>query len=60
MSISSVASSSVTASSVARLPEAAEAPGPDHDGDSDDAGAMTQALQAALPPGVGETVDKTA
>lgn len=60
MSISSVSSSSVMASTMARPPEAMEAPGPDHDGDSDDTGGATQALQAALPAGVGQTVDKIA
>ena len=40
--------------------EAAETPGvPDHDGDADDGGQVA-ATKAALPPGVGQAVDKTA
>jgi hypothetical protein len=58
MTISSIASSSVAA--VARSPEATEGPGPDRDGDGDDAGAAKPAQQAALPAGVGVTVDKSA
>ena len=60
MSISSVALSSVMASTMARMPEATEGPGPDNDGDGDDTGAATKALQAALPASVGQKVDKTA
>jgi hypothetical protein len=61
MSISSVGSAPV----MPVRPEGMEGPGPDHDGDSDDGGAvnntMTQALQkAAVAPGIGQTVDKTA
>lgn len=41
-------------------PERAEGPGPDHDGDADDVGAVAQVLQAAPPPGTGLVVDKTA
>ena len=40
-------------------PEKAEGPGPDHDGDSDDAGVQTS-QQAAPPPDTGTQVDKTA
>jgi len=48
-------SSSATISMVMpKPPESKEAPGPDHDGDSDDKGA---AVQSATPPGVGKTVD---
>ena len=39
--------------------ERAEGPGPDHDGDSDDAGAVMQAVQAQPAPGMGKLVDKT-
>jgi hypothetical protein len=37
-----------------------EAPGPDRDGDADDAGAAQPPVQAAAPPGTGQVVDKTA
>ena len=47
--------------SAMRAPEAMEGPGPDHDGDADDAGAVTQPGATALPPkGMGTVVDKTA
>lgn len=49
------------AASAAR--EAAETPGvPDHDGDADDtaAAAASPPAKAALPSGVGRSVDKTA
>ena len=39
-----------------KVPEAAEGPGPDHDGDSDDKGAVRSATAA----GVGQAVDVTA
>jgi hypothetical protein len=39
--------------------EKAEGPGPDHDGDADDAGAKAP-VQAAPPPGTGAAIDKTA
>lgn len=39
-------------------PEAAEARGPDHDGDSDDAGASK--VKSSPPPGAGSVVDTTA
>ncbi len=39
--------------------EKAEPPGPDHDGDGDDAGAQTT-QQAAPPPGTGAVIDKMA
>lgn len=38
--------------------EQTEGPGPDHDGDSDDSGAVQS--QAATAPGTGGVVDKTA
>ena len=56
MSISAIGSALIQLAS----PERAEAPGPDHDGDTDDAGAATQAMQAAPTPGTGLTVDKKA
>ena len=41
--------------------EAAEVPGrPDHDGDADDTSAAASAPKAALPPGVGLQIDKSA
>jgi len=40
-----------------RTPERAEAPGPDHDGDSDD---KSGALKSATAKGVGNLVDTTA
>jgi hypothetical protein len=58
--------SSAGAASIARTQqpaassEAAEVKGaPDHDGDADDAAPAVQA-KAALPPNVGQAVDKTA
>lgn len=39
--------------------EASEPPGPDHDGDADDA-VQAAAVKAPLPQGVGKSVDKTA
>jgi len=61
MSISNISASS-NAASLARTSEAAEAPGPDHDGDSDDvaSAAPAQPVKAALPAGVGQAVDKVA
>jgi hypothetical protein len=61
MSISSVGSAPV----MPVRPESMEGPGPDNDGDADDGGAMSatmaQAAQkAAVAPGIGQTVDKTA
>ena len=56
MSVSAVGSAPITPTS----PEKAEGPGPDHDGDSDDAGAATKALQSAPAPETGLVVDKTA
>ena len=41
---------------MSKAPEATEARGPDHDGDSDDKGA---AVKSAVAPGVGNAVDKT-
>ena len=40
-------------------PEKAEGPGPDHDGDADDAGVKAP-VQAAPALGTGTVVDKTA
>ena len=61
MNVSSSGSSqaaSIKATPVSK--EAAEPAGaPDHDGDSDDTG-VKAAPQAALPQGVGKTVNKTA
>jgi hypothetical protein len=45
------------AAATTKTPEAAERPGPDHDGDSDDKGA---AVKSAVASGVGKVVDKTA
>jgi len=39
--------------------EKVEGPGPDHDGDSDNAGVQAP-VQAAPPPGTGAVVNKTA
>ena len=55
MSIAAVGS----AHSAPIMPERAEGPGPDHDGDSDDM-AVQAPVQAAPAPGTGEIVDKTA
>ncbi len=40
-------------------PEKAEGPGPDHDGDADDA-SVKAPVQSAPAPGTGKVVDKTA
>jgi len=47
------------ASSVARAPEAAEGPGPDHDGDSDDSSSVSSqgSVLSATAPGVGAKVN---
>ena len=55
MSISAVGSTPVMPTSS----EKTEAPGPDHDGDSDDM-ATKAAVQAAPAPGTGTVVDTTA
>ena len=41
-----------------RTPEAKEGPGPDHDGDADDAGKI--AATPAAPPGMGTAVNTSA
>ena len=56
MDVSSVGSAQNIAA-MAKTREAAEGPGPDHDGDKDDKGA---AVKSATAPGVGTVVDKTA
>jgi len=56
MQVGSV-SSPPTPAVMTKTPEAAERPGPDHDGDSDDKGA---AVKSAVASGVGSVVDKTA
>jgi hypothetical protein len=55
MSISAVGSAPI----VPTGSEKAEEPGPDYDGDSDDAGVKAP-VQAAPTPGTGVAVDKTA
>jgi hypothetical protein len=55
MSIAAIGSAPVVPSGV----EKAEGPGPDHDGDADDAGVHAP-VQAASAPGTGAVVDKTA
>jgi hypothetical protein len=55
MSISAVGSAPVMPTSSEKV----EAPGPDHDGDSDDM-ATKAAVQAAPAPGTGTVVDTTA
>ncbi|MBS1164248.1 MAG: hypothetical protein H6R00_273 [Proteobacteria bacterium] len=40
--------------------EAAEAPGPDHDGDADDIGAMAAPTKASVASGVGQNLDMLA
>jgi hypothetical protein len=42
------------------MSERMEGPGPDRDGDADDAGAVQAPVQAAPAPGTGQVVDKTA
>jgi hypothetical protein len=56
MQVASVGNAAQIASMV-KMPEAAEGPGPDHDGDSDDGGASVKSLTA---PGVGGQVDISA
>lgn len=56
MSISAVGS----APALPAVPEKAEGPGPDRDGDADDASVRTAPTQAAPRPGTGLLVDKTA
>jgi len=56
MQIASV-SSMQSMAAMMKTPEAAEGPGPDHDGDKDDRAA---AVQSATPPGVGKLVDTSA
>lgn len=56
MSVSAIGASQVASS---YSPERAEAPGADHDNDSDET-AATPAVQAKPAPGTGTTVDKTA
>ncbi|MBN9588062.1 MAG: hypothetical protein J0G99_03550 [Alphaproteobacteria bacterium] len=64
MSISAIAShTTVSHMQPAKASEAAEGPGPDHDGDSDDKG--TSAVSAAstvasTPPGLGIAVNTSA
>ena len=56
MSIASVGSTPV----IPMGSEQAEGAGPDHDGDADDGGTVTQAVQASPAQGTGQAVDKTA
>jgi len=56
----SATTSATSALSAARVPENREAPGPDHDGDSDDKMAIAQQPVAATPPGMGVTVNTVA
>ena len=55
MSVASIGSVSV----IPMGTERAEGPGPDHDRDSDDAGAVAKTVQAPPAPGTGQIVDKT-
>ena len=55
MSVASIGSAPV----IPMGTERAEGAGPDHDGDSDDAGAVTKTVQAPPAPGTGQVVDKT-
>ena len=50
-------SASMISSVVPKTPEAVEAPGPNHDGDGDDASSATR---SATAPGVGKAVDMKA
>lgn len=61
MSISAL-NSAMPAMYTAHSPEAKEGPGPDHDGDADDKGVSSASITsaAALPPGVGKTVNTVA
>lgn len=56
MNISSVSDRPTPALGAPRSSEAAEAPGPDHDGDADDAGAAAPA-KSSLVAGVGQRLD---
>ena len=55
MQIGSVGSAPQVAAT-AKAPESVEGPGPDHDGDADDAAGVAK---SATAPGVGTVVDKT-
>lgn len=55
MSIGAIGSAPVAL----QLPEKVEGSGPDHDGDSDDAGVQAP-VQSSPPPGAGTIIDKTA
>lgn len=59
MNVSSVSYRPTQALGAPRLREAAEAPGPDHDGDADDVGAAAPA-KSSLAAGVGQLLDMLA
>lgn len=59
MNVAATSAMSSLASVTPLSPERMEGPGPDHDGDADDAGAQAP-VRAALPQGTGKIVDKTA
>lgn len=60
MNISSVSYRPTPALVTPRTSEAAEAPGPDHDGDADDIGAMAAPTKSATAAGVGQRLDMLA
>jgi len=60
MNISSISYRPAQALMAARPSEAAEAPGPDHDGDADDAGAKVSTAKAPVAAGVGQRLDMVA
>lgn len=56
LNISSVGTTAVSSYRPSAPAEAAEGPGPDHDGDADDK-AVAASTKASLPQGVGQRLD---
>ena len=60
MNVSSAGYRPTPAPITTRSNEAAEAPGPDRDGDADDVGAMAAPAKASVASGVGQNLDMLA
>ncbi len=60
MNISSMNYRPTPAFNTTRSSEATEAPGPDHDGDSDDMGAAAAPSKASVGAGIGQQLDMVA